>query len=321
MNNERADVLTAQYVWTIQSEGDWYHRASQYAEQGEYGKFRRHTGNFINRVERQQGEKIQGIEWAFILLELWVGLGGHRADCLLDPGTLREQYLELLGQRDSAEKPSAAESEVVLVKRRKGDLFAKYGEVYTFQVIDTSRRGHTYTPKEVEALRYAYKIGAPFSHLAINLKRTALGIVEKMALLGLLEKNHDGDFVCALDVPDDDRQNETCNPCGEILLEVAAHCDLAAGHLDRVAVALETIAKEKSMTIATNPNTAIETRTIIFGQDAAAMSEQQLIDAIKKVEGQIAALKEVKTSSKKIAGNIKELEKQLDAIVAVLDAR
>lgn len=75
------------------------------------------------------------------------------------------------------------------------------------------------------------------------------------------------------------------------------------------------------MTIATNPNIAIETKTVIFGQDAATLSETDLINAIKKVEGQIATLKEVKTSSKKIAANIKELEDQLQAIVEVLDAR
>ena len=319
MDSELIDELTTQYVWVIQNEGAWHHKARAALEEGNFGKFRRLCGTLINQIERDQEEKLNGMSWAFVVFELWVQMGGEPELCLTDPGTLLREYKSLVAGKNSAEEPSAAESEVVLVKRRKGDLFAKYGEVYTFQVIDTARRGQTYTAMEIEALRYTYKIGTPFGQLAINLKRTALDVVEKMALLGLLEKNHDGDFICAHDVPDDDHQNT--NPCSEILPEVSAHCELAAGHLDRVAEALETIAKEKSMTIATNPNTAIETRTIIFGQDAAAMSEQQLIGAIKKVEGQIAALKEVKTSSKKIAGNIKELEKQLDAIVAVLDAR
>jgi predicted RNA-binding protein with PIN domain len=79
--------------------------------------------------------------------------------------------------------------------------------------------------------------------------------------------------------------------------------------------------ENQAMSLITNPNVAIETKTVIFGQDANSMSEQQLIDAIRRVEGDISKLKEVKTSSKKIASNIKELEAQLNAIVAVLDAR
>ena len=80
--------------------------------------------------------------------------------------------------------------------------------------------------------------------------------------------------------------------------------------------------KEHTMnTITTNPSAAIETKIVIFGQDAETMTEQQLIDAIKRVEGDIAKLKEVKTKSKKIAANIYDLETQLNAIVAVLDER
>ena len=197
MDSELTDWLTTQCVWAIQSEGDWYHKAQAACNEGNFGKFRRLCGTFINRIERMQGEKLQGIGWAYVVLELWTQMGGAPDKALTDPGTLG----------------------------------------------------------------------------------------------------------------------------GEIQIEIATHFESATCHLDRVATNLETIMKEKPMSVTTNPNTAIETKTIIFGQDAASMSEGQLIDAIKKVEGQIAALKEVKTSSSKIAGNIKELEKQLDAIVAVLDAR
>lgn len=199
LSQDRIDEITAQYVWAIQSDSGWYHKATDAAKLGDYGKFRRHTGNFINRIARQQNEKISGVEWAYVLLELWAGLGCKREDCLKDPGTLQAHYEELL-----------------CVERDK----------------------------------------RPTEH-----------------------------------------------------------------HLDRVATNIETITKENPMTITVNPTAVIETKTVIFGQDAALMSEQELIDAIKRVEGKISSLKEVKTSSKKIAANIKELEKQLDAIVAVLDAR
>ena len=69
------------------------------------------------------------------------------------------------------------------------------------------------------------------------------------------------------------------------------------------------------------PQKAFETKVIIFGRDAANLTEQELINAIKQVEGEIARLKEVKTKSKKIAANIADLEGQLNSIVEVLDAR
>lgn len=199
LSQDRIDEITAQYVWAIQSDSGWYHKATDAAKLGDYGKFRRHTGNFINRIARQQNENISGVEWAYVLLELWAGLGCKREDCFKDPGTLQAHYEELL-------------------------------------CVECDKR--------------------PTEH-----------------------------------------------------------------HLDRVATNIETITKENPMTIATNQNVAIETKTIIFGMDAANMSEQQLIDAIKRVEGDIAKLKEVKTKSKKIAANIAELENNLAQIVAVLDAR
>lgn len=74
-------------------------------------------------------------------------------------------------------------------------------------------------------------------------------------------------------------------------------------------------------TINTNPNVAIEIKTLVFGQDASLLTDEQLIDAIKRIEGDIAKLKEVKTPSKKIAASIKELNDQLEAVVELLDSR
>lgn len=315
MDAELIDWLTMQYVWSIQNRGDWHFKAQAAMKDGNFGKFRRVTGNFINKIEMMEGRRLQGIEWAFVVLELWTYLGGKPELSLTDPGTLRDEYTRLV-HKDSAPEPS------VPMKRRKGDLFCIYGDAYTLKPANVCRQGLLYTEKEIDALEKLYRASIPLEKIATVMYRTGLGICEKMCLMGLLYRDADGNFACNQDVPATQPENATCNPCGEILLEVATHAESAACHLDRVANNLETIMKEKSMTaIATNPTVAIETRTIIFGYDAAGMSDEQLIDAIKKVEGQIAALKEVKTSSKKIAGNIKELEKQLDAIVAVLDAR
>ncbi len=316
MDANRIDWLNTQYVWSIQNDGAWHNKAKVEVDSWNYGKFRRITGNFINNIEGLLGEKLEGGEWAFVLLELWVAMGGDKMRCLSSPGTLVAEYQKLLGMNHSGINTPA---EVPMI-RRKGDLYAVYGDVYTHKSGSTARQGRTYTEEEIAYIERAYRKGNPFGPVAVYLSRTALGVVEKMRLLGLIEKNSAGDYICAQDVPQQPGQDSPRNPCSEILLEVAAHPEQAAGHLDRVAEQLEIINKEKSI-MQTNPNTAFETKTIIFGQDSASMSEQQLIDAIKRVEGEIAKLKEVKTTSKKIAANIAELQGQLDAIVAVLDAR
>lgn len=66
---------------------------------------------------------------------------------------------------------------------------------------------------------------------------------------------------------------------------------------------------------------AFETKNYIFGNDVEHMSEDALIQAIKRVEEQIADLKAVKTKSTKIAANIAKLQEQLASIVAELDKR
>lgn len=321
MDAELIDMLMTQYVWTIQNEGEWYRKAHIALCDDNFGKFRRYTGAEINKVEKRRGEKLQGIEWAFVVLELWKQMGGKEEMALTDPGTLLNEYTKLI--EDNNEIPLQP-----AYVRRKGDLFGVYGEVYTFRDHAVEKQGRQYSEAEITFLRKSYENGSNFKSIAISMHRTGLGVCGKLSQMGLIERNYAGDYVCLVDV----LKPETTNPCSEIVLgesqpctlphEIEEHITCAAGHLDRVATALETIVKEKeTMTIIANQNVAIETKTIIFGMDAANMSEQQLIDAIKRVEGDIAKLKEVKTKSKKIAANIAELENNLAQIVAVLDAR
>lgn len=67
--------------------------------------------------------------------------------------------------------------------------------------------------------------------------------------------------------------------------------------------------------------TAFETKHFVFGSDISTLSSNQLIDAIKKVEAEIADLKSVKTKSKHITERVKELEDMLGKIVEALDAK
>lgn len=108
------------------------------------------------------------------------------------------------------------------------------------------------------------------------------------------------------------------NPCAEISLGESQPCNLQE--------------PEGENTMNDNYNTvkianpikmapAFETKSYIFGNDVTTMSEEALIQAIKRVEEQIADLKAVKTKSTKIAANVTKLQEQLASIVAELDAR
>ena len=189
ISKPRKDYLTAQYVWVLQSDGDWYRKAKQAIEHRNQSQFHRTTKTFLSHIRQLIGEiTITDEEYNFISDQLY--------DRLM-PETLRE-----------------------VLKQEIGD-----------------------------------------------------------------------------------------------------HIQTAQEAFSRVASTLAATTKEKEHTMNTNPTTPIEIKTVIFGRDAAELSEQDLIEAIKRVEGSIGKLKEVKTSSKKIAANIEQLEEQLAAIVAVLDTR
>lgn len=320
MDADKIDELTTRYVWVIQNEGEWHRLARKAIDEDNFGKFRSVCGTFINKVEISESEKLKAIEWAFVVLELWKQAGGLPFAALNDPGTLKAEYKKLI--YDGADSGTGAPLDVTEFTRRRGESFCVYGAAYTYKDRDTWRMGKFYSGDDLAFLDSAYESGSTMEQIAIHLRRTGIGVCEKMTLRGLLYRGIDGNFYCAKDVPKNAGQTAISNPCGEILLEVAAHTEQAARHLGNVAEQLETMNKEKSMSvIATNPEVVIETRVVVFGQDANSLSDQQLIDAIKRVEGDISKLNEVKTSSKKIASNIALLESNLGKIVEILDAR
>ena len=78
---------------------------------------------------------------------------------------------------------------------------------------------------------------------------------------------------------------------------------------------------EKEEIMSTKPVVPFETVHFVYGTDVTTMSEDQLIDAIKQVENEIAKLDVVKTKSKKIDTRKNELGEMLAKIVETLDAR
>lgn len=90
------------------------------------------------------------------------------------------------------------------------------------------------------------------------------------------------------------------NPCAEIELGQPQTC---------------TLENEMSQQI------IIANKTYINNVDVTTMSDDQLIDAIKKVEKEIEDLGSVKTKSKKIEAKVSEANETLSKLVTLLDAR
>ena len=78
---------------------------------------------------------------------------------------------------------------------------------------------------------------------------------------------------------------------------------------------------EKEEPMNTQPTTAFETVHYVYGTDVTKMTDDQLVEAIKQVEAEIAKLDVVKTKSKKIDAKKAELNEMLAKIVDTLDAR
>ena len=95
------------------------------------------------------------------------------------------------------------------------------------------------------------------------------------------------------------------NPCAEILISQPQPCVLA----------------EPEKEIPVSNKIIIKNVTFINNVDVTSLNDDQLIDAIKTIESEIADLKSVKTKSAKIAAKILEAQGTLTTIVELLDGR
>jgi hypothetical protein len=66
---------------------------------------------------------------------------------------------------------------------------------------------------------------------------------------------------------------------------------------------------------------AVETRVMVFGVNAAKMTDAELILAIKRLENEIDDLKSIKSNSKKVNERIASLGDDLGKVIEILDAR
>ena len=70
-----------------------------------------------------------------------------------------------------------------------------------------------------------------------------------------------------------------------------------------------------------NKSEPLTEMNLIFGQDAETLSDDELIEVIRKVENQITSLESIKAKSSKIAARVEALKEQLEKIVTILDNR
>jgi len=91
------------------------------------------------------------------------------------------------------------------------------------------------------------------------------------------------------------------------------------GVADHVIDAMSHTPPKEEPTMARAP--AFETKHFVDGQDATTITDEGLIHAIRRLETEIEALGEIKTKSNKIAIKVEELNKQREAIAALLDSR
>ena len=156
ISQDRSTWLDNQYVAAIESDGAWYALVQPDLAEDNYGKFRRHTGNYINKIEVILGEKLSGIEWAYVLMKLWGGFDKDVTLVLSDPGTLRVEYLQLLSMLKEASQAPKVE-----YIRQVGKTFASKKDIdeYSKNNRFAVNGGQTYTDKDLLSLNDFYKRG------------------------------------------------------------------------------------------------------------------------------------------------------------------
>lgn len=78
---------------------------------------------------------------------------------------------------------------------------------------------------------------------------------------------------------------------------------------------------ETKMAQTANGAPAIETKIFIFGVDASTMSDDQIVDRIFDIEGQIETLESMKNKPKKLTAKIEAMKADIKALVEYVDSR
>jgi hypothetical protein len=110
------------------------------------------------------------------------------------------------------------------------------------------------------------------------------------------------------------------NPCAEIVLNGPQFCSIKelVNEIPSTPSTLKEIIDEYSENEMNN--VPYKTVNYVFGEDVTTMTEQNFLAAIRKIEGQIADLKNINVKSSKLKSKIEVLIDQRDTVVDAYDA-
>lgn len=183
------------------------------------------------------------------------------------------------------------------------------------------RHGRPWTQYEIEILLDVWSnTDLPLSLICENMRRPELECLSKLQDHGLVKpeavKGHYTGSYVVTDKPEKTKFFGTLPPWA------LSPGNASDSDSDNERVSAKPNPKPPTETkdeIMSNPN--IETKTFIGGVDAVNLSDDQIFDAIAKVEKQIATLSGVLNKPKKLVAKIEALRDDVQALVDFVDSR
>lgn len=161
---------------------------------------------------------------------------------------------------------------------------------------DLSRAGKTWTIEEWKLLRDEYMRGETLAAMSLAHKRTCSALREALAHAG---------FICKIVLQSSHRYHSNLPYYYKIIPDEHVH-----------PIAQPEIQPEE-ITMTKN----IETKTLIAGQDAANMTDNEIFQKIAKLEAEVSKLQSIKVASKKLKAAVEALEVDIAKLVEYVDSR
>lgn len=149
-----------------------------------------------------------------------------------------------------------------------------------------ARHGLFWEDKEMSVLAEMFLCGYDLKSICETIKRPAAGVLSKLCNTGLLARTGEGKYL----VSDNVKKFLSLKPTKEPIMANA-------------------------------PLLSTTSSTLIYGKDVATMSDNEIIDAIRRGEKELTELTSITTPSKKINARIDELKASLSSVAALLDDR
>lgn len=164
----------------------------------------------------------------------------------------------------------------------------------THDVKRRARHGQVWSSQELRQLEDLYHSNAPLREMCETLERPADGVMIKLRYIGLVSESG-GVNICRVTANDSKTQMPQDTPRKAMTSSIQE----------------QTMSERKT----------IEQVTLIQGQDATTLSDEQIFSLIAKTEAKIASLQSIKAKSTKIQGAIDALQKDVNALVEYVDNR